>query len=321
MNTGDFMIPFPSGRLGFIRPESSLFFSGSCFGEAMHRAARHSGFQVFYGPNGIVFNPLAMAVGFERMLNAAYYREDELIQSGSLFHSHDHHSAFSGSDINKVLDGMNQHLWMGLEAMNKTEVLVLSFGTAWYYRLIENGRIVSNNHRRPAADFEKDIATSDQITALWKPLLQHSRAINPKLRICLAVSPVKYLRDGLVEHSRSKAVLINSVHALCASLPDTYYFPSYELLVDVLRDYRWYAADMAHPSEQAESIIWKVFSETWMNSEALSMIEDMTQYRRLLAHEIRFPDTPEADKLREKKAAMLSALLEAYPQLKNRNWV
>ncbi|MBU6323946.1 MAG: GSCFA domain-containing protein [Bacteroidetes bacterium] len=318
MNPRDLMIPFALTPLGIIKPESPLFFSGSCFGEVMSQAAQHAGFDTYYGPCGIVFNPLAMAEGFKRMLDEDFYSEDDLIQVGSLFHTHDHHSAFSGTDKAQVLHGINQQLMFGLEAMRKSEVLVLSFGTAWYYILVENGRIVSNNHRRPAADFVKELATSEGIVAVWESLLLRCRELNPQLKVCLAVSPVKYLRDGLVEHSRSKAVLISAVHALCEALPETYYFPSYELLVDVLRDYRWYAEDMAHPSRQAESIIWEAFSETWMDSNARKMILEVGQYRRLLAHKIRFPDTPEAISLQEQKENLNKQLMRAYPHLDTR---
>jgi len=312
----DLMIPFTVSPLGYVGPENAMFFSGSCFGEAMHRAAKYSGFESFYGPCGIVFNPLAMATGFKRMLELHYYGADELIRMGSLYHSHDHHSVFSGTDVPQVLEGINQQLLLGFEAIKRSEVLVISFGTAWYYRLADSGRIVSNNHRRPAADFIKELATADRIAADWASLLLRILELNPKLKICLAVSPVKYLRDGLVEHSRSKAVLISAVHALCELVPETYYFPSFELLVDVLRDYRWYDADMAHPSEQAEALIWHHFSETWMNQQARKMIQEVTQYRRLQSHKIRFPDTPESIAFQQQKDLFREKLIAEYPHLK-----
>jgi len=303
-----------------IRPDSPLFFSGSCFGEAMASAASRIGFLTFYGPCGIVFNPLAMAEGFSRMLERRPYQMDELWFDGALYHSFDHHSAFSGSDATLVLKDINQQMEAGFSALCSAEVLLLSFGTSWYYRLQSDGRVVSNNHKAPAAMFRKAFTSAPEIVEVWTKLLTHIRALNPGLKVCLAVSPVKYLRDGLVEHNRSKAALITAVHELCM-LPETYYFPSYELLVDVLRDYRWYGPDLAHPSEQAVEIIWKEFADCWLNREARNYVEAMNDYRRLAGHKFRFPETEQAQMLHKRKEELRQELLERYPHLaKTERW-
>ena len=321
MEPQEWMIPFSTPSLGFIRPESRLFFSGSCFGEAMYEAAHHSGFQSFYGPCGIVFNPLAMAEGFQRMLEARAYHQSDMLYDGSLWHSFDHHSSFSGTDARQVLDGINLHMSAAREALMQTDILVLSFGTAWHYRLMESGRIVSNNHRQPAAAFIKEFADAGRISSVWERLIQDSRRVNPRLKVCLAVSPVKYLRDGLVQHNQSKASLISAVHSLCSQLPDVHYFPSYELLVDVLRDYRWYAADMAHPSAQAVSMIWREFSAAWMNEAARHMMQELGRYKLLADHKTRFPDTQAAKNLEVRKATLQQQLIDAYPHLNGtRGW-
>lgn len=319
MELQQLMIPFATPALGFIQPHSRLFFSGSCFGASMYAAASKAGFQSFYGPCGIVFNPLAMAKGFRRMLDELPYESDDLMYDGALYHSFDHHSSFSGTDALQVLDGLNQARTAARTALTAADVLLISFGTAWYYTLRHNGNIVANNHKQPAAWFNRQLASAVEIVASWKQCMEDFRVLNPRLKVCFAVSPVKYLKDGLVEHNRSKAALITAVHELCAQVPDVYYFPSYEILVDVLRDYRWYAEDMAHPSAQATSIIWNAFLKAWMSEEALNFERATREYRKLCSHKVRFPETAAAQKHAQQLSALQAQLIQKYPHLRDGN--
>lgn len=315
MELQQLMIPFATPELGVIQPESRLFFSGSCFGASMFAAASKAGFQSFYGPCGIVFNPLAMAKGFRRAMDERPYEADDLIFDGELYHSFDHHSSFSGTDAAQVLEGLNEANTAARAALIAADVLLVSFGTAWYYTLKHHGSIVANNHKQPASMFNRKMATASEIVLLWKQCIDEFRVHNPGLKVCFAVSPVKYLRDGLVEHNRSKASLITAVHELCALIPDAFYFPSYEILVDVLRDYRWYAEDMAHPSAQATGIIWNAFLKAWMSAEAMTFERATREYRKRSSHKVRFPETEAAQKHAEQLSKLQAQLVKAYPHL------
>ncbi|MEY3983196.1 MAG: hypothetical protein RL160_753 [Bacteroidota bacterium] len=319
MELQQLMIPFSMPELGVIQPDSRLFFSGSCFGASMYAAASKAGFQSFYGPCGIVFNPLAMAKGFRRAMDERPYEADDLIFDGELYHSFNHHSSFSGTDAARVLEGLNDANTAARAALIAADVLLVSFGTAWYYTLKHNGNIVANNHKQPAAKFNRTMATSSEIVSHWKQCIDVFRVHNPGLKVCLAVSPVKYLKDGLVEHNRSKASLITAVHELCTLIPDTYYFPSYEILVDVLRDYRWYAEDMAHPSPQATGIIWHEFLKTWMTEAALTFEQKTREYRKLCSHKVRFPETDTAHQHALRLATLKAQMVNTYPHLLHAN--
>lgn len=317
MELQQLMIPFATPKLGVIQPHSRLFFSGSCFGASMYAAASKAGFPSFYGPCGIVFNPLAMAEGFRRVVDERPYTADDLIFDGELYHSFNHHSSFSGTDAARVLDGLNHANNAARAALNAADVLLISFGTAWYYTLKHNGKIVANNHKQPASIFNKTMASSSEIVLSWKQCVEAFRLLNPGLKVCFAVSPVKYLKDGLVEHNRSKSVLITAAHELCALIPDAFYFPSYELLVDVLRDYRWYAEDMAHPSPQATGIIWKEFLKAWMADASLAFEQKTREYRKLCSHKVRFPETEAAQKHAAQLSKLHAKLVKAYPHLRD----
>ena len=230
---------------------------GSCFSENIGNYFERYKFQVNINPFGQQYNPYSITNAINRLLSPVLYFDTDLVHQDELFHSYDHHGSFSRASQEEALEHINFNLQTAAASLREATTLMLTFGTSHYFRLKEGGRVVSNCHKMPGTHFDFELMKPEEIvnelektcTALW--------AINSDLKIILTVSPVRYFAFGHYENSVSKAHLFTAINTLKEKHPQLYYFPAYELIMDDLRDYRFYADDMLHPTQQAIDYVWE----------------------------------------------------------------
>jgi len=311
----DFILPFNSKVMPLIAPESKLFLSGSCFADEMHQRAQQHGWITAFDPHGISFNPISMVRGLERLCANVPYTHSDLFSDHGIVHSFYHHSDFSGMDAEKVLAYMNQSFQYARESLMAAEVLIVTFGSAYHYVHQSIGITVNNCHKQPASVFEKRLATIEEMYSLWSAWLPHFRQLNPNCRVIFTVSPVRHKKDGLVENNRSKARLLELTHMLADAFEYAEYFPAYEWLIDVLRDYRWYAIDRVHPSKEAADYIWAEFMGSHCTEAGLSYLQEMQEIRSRIAHRLRFPDSKAGQLFLHRRDEDMKKLINRYPHL------
>ncbi|MDR2847871.1 MAG: GSCFA domain-containing protein [Bacteroidales bacterium] len=270
------MEPFRTIIKESISPEkvdysTPVLMAGSCFAENIGHLMQRLQFDIALNPFGIVFHPVALAQQLDRMMSAEDYRQEELRYHNDLWFSFDHHGRFSHPEQDVCLKRINEELHRGRCQLAKAQWLFVTFGTAWAYRLREDGRIVANCHRYPANAFERIRTEADEICEQWTRTLTRLRKVNPAAKVVFSVSPVRHLRDGAHENQLSKATLLLAVERLNSSM-DTGYFPAYEIMMDDLRDYRFYDEDMLHPDTVAIKYIWQRFCTTYIANDAIPVM-------------------------------------------------
>jgi hypothetical protein len=244
-----------------LEHRTSCISIGSCFAEHIGSRLAAFCFPVICNPSGILFNPLSIELLLRRLLDRRLFSVEDLVFHDGRWHGFEHHSDFSGSDRDRVLGAMNTSFVRAADALARAGFLLLTFGTAALYRHVPSGRLVANCHKIPAAAFERRLATAEEIVAVYKTFIAGLLSRRPHLKILLTVSPVRHLRDDPRENSVSKARLIDASFALEAHFKEVSYFPAWEIMMDELRDYRFYTEDMAHPNETAIAYIWERFCE------------------------------------------------------------
>jgi hypothetical protein len=288
---------------------------GSCFTE--HMAARlvaHK-FSVLNNPHGILFNPLSVADALDSYVEGRRYERDDLSYLNELWNSWAHHSRFSNLDKESALAGINASQDAARDFVRGAEWVFVTLGTAFQYFLQEDGRPVANNHRAPAQWFEKRLLEIDLIVETWTATLENLRAANPEVRVLLTVSPVRHIRDGAVANNRSKGRLHEAVHTLVDRYDWVHYFPAYELVVDVLRDYRFYDLDLVHPNYSATEAVWESFVKACIAPESHPLMEAVRDITTAAGHRPRFPDTEAHRKFKAAYAEKARALMARHPSL------
>ena len=245
--------------------DSQLMMLGSCFTEYLGAQLKRLKFNVVINPFGIVFHPAPIANNLERMISGKLYTCDELQLHNELWHSFDHHGRFSHPDPLVCLKRINDELQQAREQLARSELLFVTFGTAWAYILKATGQVASNCHKFPSSDFDRVRSDINEICSIWTNAIAKLRQLNPAVRVVFSVSPIRHLRDGAHENSLSKSILLLAVERLNREVENTDYFPAYEIVLDDLRDYRFFDQDMAHPNAVAVNYIWQRFCETFIN--------------------------------------------------------
>ncbi len=298
-----------------IRYTDKLLLVGSCFTEHMAgRLAAHK-FQTLQNPHGILFNPLSVASSLMSYAEGKMYNEDDLFYLNELWGSWEHHTRFSHIDKTAALDGINAARKEAIAFIKDADWVIITLGSAFQYFLKEGNQPVSNNHRAPASWFEKRLLTIQQTIEALKEALFALNAVNPNAKCLFTISPVRHIRDGVVENNRSKARLIEAVHSICEDLDNCYYFPAYELVIDVLRDYRFYDIDMVHPNYAATEAVWEAFLQTCIAPEALPVMAQVKEIATAKSHHPRFPQTSAHQQFLKRYAAKVADLAAAHPYL------
>lgn len=287
---------------------------GSCFAENLGQWLSDNRFDVDSNPFGILYNPVSIARSLRLLLRQTPYEESQLFTHQHIVHSFDHHGSFSSGSAEETLEKINRRLFFSARRLREATRLIITLGTAYVYRLKPNGRVVANCHKLPADCFERSLLTPDAIVAEWNELLPQIRAVNPEVKILFTVSPIRHLKDGLHANQISKATLLLAVERLTASDPEKLaYFPAYEIMLDELRDYRFYAEDMLHPSPQAITYIWSRFAETYLTEDTRRILNEWEEIRKALNHRPLYPESRSNQRFLEQTLLKIERFKEKMP--------
>jgi hypothetical protein len=298
-----------------IHHSDKIMLIGSCFTEHIADRLQKYKFSVLSNPHGILFNPLSVAYSIDSYVNNKHYDPNDLFEGNELWNSWDHHTRFSHIDKQEAIQGINASQQAAHRFIKETNWLIITLGSAFQYFLIQGNRPVANNHRAPAQVFEKRLLGIDQIKEALGESILALRKVNPNVKIIFTISPVRHLRDGVVANNRSKARLLEAVHSICDELTTTYYFPAYELVIDVLRDYRFYDIDMAHPNYQATQYVWEEFCKSYIDEPSRKIIEKVHEIVTAANHKPRFPETEAHQKFKTDQIKKIRQLLSENPHL------
>ena len=310
------------------KPESlisygdSVMLIGSCFTEHIGRALDEAKLKVMQNPNGILFDPDSVCRSLVSYVEKKTYTTNDLFELNEVWHSWEHHSRFSGMDPDTVIQQINESQEKAHDFLKQTNWLIITLGSAFSYRLtIEQtdkppeSRGVANCHRAPAKWFDKHLLDINSIIAMLDATYHRLLEFNPELKIIFTVSPVRHLRDGAVENNRSKARLIESVHHLAGKYDGITYFPAYELVIDVLRDYRFYDIDLAHPNYMATEFVLEKFTENYIGESSRELMKEIRKIAIARRHRPMQPGTTQHRQFLLEHAEKVRKLMEKHPFL------
>ena len=267
-----------------MKTGAKVLLVGSCFADAIGEKMVRGGFEAMVNPFGTLYNPASIAASLLRSISEKEYSADsaELIQSESdgMWHSWMHHSSFSSLDVATLVERINGTTHCVADFLREADVLIVTMGTAIIYRLKETGMLVANCHKQLDSLFVRERLNSYDIVDQWEMLLQLLESVNPKLKVIFTVSPIRHKRDGYHVNQVSKGILLQGVDEIVngkSSNSQCFYFPSYEIMMDELRDYRFYADDMIHPSEKAVEYIWQRFQDTYFDNKTKDAVAKATK--------------------------------------------
>jgi hypothetical protein len=288
---------------------------GSCFTEHIGDSLSGLKFQVMQNPNGIVFDPSTVASSITSYIENKKYSPEELVQLNELWQSWQHHSRFSGINKEEVLKAINSSQQDAHAFLRGARWLIITLGTSFSYRLVDGAVPVANCHRAPSALFDKHMMTIDETITELDTMMYRLFQFNPSINIIFTVSPVRHIRDGIVENNRSKARLLEAVHHLVNKFSRIYYFPAYELVIDVLRDYRFYDIDLVHPNFQATSFVIEHFMNHYVNESSVTLSKEIEKIITARKHRPLQPDTHAHKNFLKLHAERTKSLMSSYPFL------
>jgi len=296
-----------------ISYDSTLLFLGSCFSENIGDRFKDRHFSIEVNPFGVLYNPDSVKQGLEILLKKRLFDESVLFGYQGRWHSFFHHSRFSMPDKSSALEQINRNIIKGHETLKRADFLFITFGTAWVYENVDDGNIVANCHKLPASHFRRYRLEVEDIVKSYSELIDELKALNPDINIIFTVSPVRHLKDGAHGNQLSKSVLLLAVEELVRENENVDYFSAYELVMDDLRDYRFYAEDMVHPGKLAVDYIWDRLSEVYFDSKAKSFVKEIEKILKARAHRPFNKNGPEYNKFAGGVLERLEKLEKQFP--------
>ncbi|HLW08055.1 MAG TPA: GSCFA domain-containing protein [Marinilabiliaceae bacterium] len=293
---------------------SGVFFMGSCFAENIGSVMQQSRFPVMINPHGVLYNPASLSQALESIVDNERIDEEKLHFLNGHWHSFMHHGKFSHLDAYEVVHSINDATNQAHQFLQRCEFLVITFGTAFVYQHKELRKVVANCHKFPSEDFERYQLHADEIVDLFKETLIRLRILNPTIEVILSVSPVRHLRDGAQGNQLSKSTLLLGQDKLVSLFDRVNYFPAYEIMMDDLRDYRFYDASMLQPNEVAIDYIWRRFSETYLDDSARSFYKQVQKVVRARNHRPLGHEKVQHSLFLSKQLEIISSLLHKYPE-------
>jgi hypothetical protein len=317
----DFFTPveLPSGLPPLVQADS-LLLMGSCFATNMGSLLADAKFHPDINPFGVLYNPLSISAALREVVAGKVYKEENLFFFRECWHSPMHHGDFSSPSMEEILQRINARLLAAHECVHQLDCLMLTFGTSWVYEQKTTGHVVANCHKQPESVFIRRRLSVQEIVSDYTSLFSGLIARNPKLKVILTVSPIRHIRDGMHANQLSKATLLLAIDQLQASFPEhVSYFPAYELLLDELRDYRFYADDMVHPSPQAVRYVWEKFVQTCFSADALEIMQESENINKALSHKPFHPESEEYKRFLGQIVLKIDRLNQKYPYLDFQN--
>jgi hypothetical protein len=276
-----FNIETPPFRIGY---DDSVMLIGSCFASSIGEQMNRGRMSVMVNPAGTVYNPVSVCNTLNTLIAGKEFVKDDLHYHDGMWYSFYHYTDFSSEDPDKTLEKINRRLTEASLFLKKAGYLFITFGTARIYRWKETGMVVSNCHKIPSGQFDSVLLTVNEIVELWKHELDRLSDLFPGLKVIFTISPVRHLKDGAHGNQVSKSVLFLAVEELLEHSSKPHYFPAYELLMDDLRDYRFYDDDMIHPSESAINYIWEAFSRCYLDDATIKLWSEILKITKARSH-------------------------------------
>ena len=294
-----------------IRHSEQIMLFGSCFAENIGNLLKENKFRCDVNPFGVLYNPLSIANALNQILEGKEYEEEDLFFSGGLWHSWMHHSDFSAPSQEEALALVNSRLAKAKENLAKADWLVMTWGTAYVYIHQEMQKVVGNCHKQPDKTFRRLMLNAEAFVEECRGVLKKCREVNSNLKVLFTVSPIRHAKDGMHGNQLSKATLLLAIDEICRTCPDCFYFPSYEIIMDELRDYRFYADDMIHLSSKSVEYIWECFSRCYFSKETQAVMKEWMEIKKAIDHK---PFRPDSDAYR----AFLSQIVLKIMQMKEK---
>ncbi|MFT3946604.1 MAG: GSCFA domain-containing protein [Agriterribacter sp.] len=312
--------------LSRIQHNEKIMLTGSCFIEHMAQYLSDAKFNVLSNPNGILFNPSSITSALIAYIEKQTYTKDDLFYFNENWHSWDHHSRFSNPDAEKALEEINNAQLSAHEFLKTANWLIITLGSAFGYEWMDksgelhyptnrNNNIVANCHKVPAGKFKKRLLSVEEISAGLDEMIYRLSFFNPGIKIIFTISPVRHIRDGFIENNRSKAVLIQCVHQLVEKFDKLFYFPAYELVLDDLRDYRFFSEDMVHPNYLATQYVWEKFIAACIDPAAYHLMKEIQKITIAFRHRPFNPESAAHKQFLQSTLDKIQSLTQAYPNL------
>lgn len=299
-----------------ISHQNHILTMGSCFAENIAQYLQKGRFYLEINPFGILYNPISIAQGLDLLWSNSAFPETELVQQGELWHSFLHHGSFAKLTKTALLEDLKTRLEAHRVFAKKTNRIILTLGTANVFVYRDTGKVVANCHKIPNTAFDKRRLSVAECVAAFDSIFQKIKTQYPDIQVIVTVSPVRHIRDGIVENQRSKATLLLAAEQLTQQFSFVHYFPAYEILMDDLRDYRFYNEDMIHPNDTAIAYVWEAFQDSFFSESTKNILREVEALNRLLAHRPLFPETNEYQAFLRKQVKKSDAIQAKYPFLK-----
>lgn len=291
----------------------ALLFLGSCFADEVGVICKGLGFNALVNPFGVLYNPASIAQSVERLDSGRPFTRDDVIAVGERqYCTFSHNTAFWNTSEDMLLQTINQRLGEAHEHFMKSKWLVVSLGTSWVFKHRMSGQIVSNCHKLPAHQFDREFLTVERSSQYLSGIVER----HPEKQFIFTVSPLRHLKDGMHGSQLSKAALLLAVNEICRQFANAQYFPAYEIMMDELRDYRFYKEDMVHPTEQAVRYIWEHFAEFAINASEKPAMNAAAELRQMLEHKPLFPETEAFKRFELQKERKTAELKKNYPDVR-----
>lgn len=299
----------------FINHRTPVMFLGSCFADNVGAMMVEKKFPVLINPFGVIYNPMSVKQSLDILINKNEFTKHDLYKFNEQWISFYHHSRFSSPDLNRILEKINKNKEEGASFLKKTNFLFITFGTSWVYEWKETGEIVSNCHKIPAKYFNRRMLTPDEIKNAWGKIIEKLASRFSGLKLIFTVSPVRHWKDGAEGNMVSKSVLLYAIHKLREKYSGIDYFPSYEILMDDLRDYRFYGDDMIHLNTTAVNYIWQKFDQRFFNDETRRVLKKVDEINRAVAHKPFRPGSKDHLLFVERTLQKINQLESEFPSL------
>lgn len=296
-----------------INYHSKMVSVGSCFAVNIAQKLTQFQFQNSVNPWGILFHPVAIEKLVTAAANNTVFTEDDVFCANEIWSCFDTHSDLNALDAESIVEAIDQKTTLFKQNLQQATHVVITLGTAWVYRLNKTNQIVANCHKIPQTNFTKQLLSVNECLVSLQNIAQNIKRINPNVQLIFTISPVRHIKDGFVENQRSKAHLISALHQFLSENNQAYYFPSYEIMMDELRDYRFYTADLLHPNQLAIDYIWERFVANCIDLEVHQTMKKVSEVQKGLAHRPFNPYTLAHQHFLDQLAVKLDDLLEQYP--------
>lgn len=294
---------------------SKILFLGSCFSENMGVILEHHKFDVLQNPSGILFHPKAIENLIVNSIQQKQINESKLVLTNEIWYSLDAHSTLNDVNINLLIEKLELAQKQTLEFLKSATHIMITLGTAWVYKYLETNKIVANCHKIPQKKFEKLLLSVSKIEKSLQNSVEQIQQINKNATIIFTISPVRHAKNGLVENMLSKAHLLTAVHQIISKNQQLFYFPAYEIMMDELRDYRYYAEDMLHPNQTAIHYIWEKFSQIWIDVQAKPLMQEIDEIQKSLQHKPFYPESENHQQFLKKLNQKITALQQKLPHI------